>query len=246
MLGAAGGVGLAAIDVGKALGAYVIACASNDDKLAVCREHGADATINYAQSEDLRESESRRSPMAVALTSRATRTWRTCATPSRPLRSLSWRGASSSSRRLRRRRDSEDSAQPAVAWKGCARLSGCRSVASIGASRLGRFAERVRRQLGRWFHEESCGLHVSETMPFEQGTLTRLARMAARSGHREDRIDVLTRVTGVASAFAITARSVGESGVTSLGKNARILPFLSTTYFAKFQAGRWPCLPRNE
>jgi NADPH2:quinone reductase len=54
VLGAAGGVGLAAIEIGKALGARVIACASTDDKLAVCRAHGADATINYA-SEDFRE-----------------------------------------------------------------------------------------------------------------------------------------------------------------------------------------------
>jgi NADPH2:quinone reductase len=54
VLGAAGGVGVAAIEIGKALGARVIACASSDEKLAVCREHGADATINYA-SEDLRE-----------------------------------------------------------------------------------------------------------------------------------------------------------------------------------------------
>jgi NADPH2:quinone reductase len=54
VLGAAGGVGIAAIEIGKALGARVIACASADDKLAVCRAHGADATINYA-GEDLRE-----------------------------------------------------------------------------------------------------------------------------------------------------------------------------------------------
>ena len=54
VLGAAGGVGLAAIEIGKALSARVIACASSDDKLAVCREHGADEGINYA-SEDLRE-----------------------------------------------------------------------------------------------------------------------------------------------------------------------------------------------
>ncbi|MDL2354935.1 MAG: NADPH:quinone oxidoreductase family protein [Pseudomonadota bacterium] len=54
VLGAAGGVGLAAIEIGKALGARVIAAASTDDKLAVCRAHGADATINYS-SEDLRE-----------------------------------------------------------------------------------------------------------------------------------------------------------------------------------------------
>ena len=54
VLGAAGGVGIAAIEIGKALGARVIACASTDDKLAVCREHGADDTINYA-GEDFRE-----------------------------------------------------------------------------------------------------------------------------------------------------------------------------------------------
>jgi NADPH:quinone reductase len=47
ILGAAGGVGIAAIEIAKAVGARVIACASRDDKLAVCREHGADETINY-------------------------------------------------------------------------------------------------------------------------------------------------------------------------------------------------------
>ncbi len=54
VLGAAGGVGLAAIEIGKALGAQVIACASSADKLEVCRQHGADEAINYA-TEDLRE-----------------------------------------------------------------------------------------------------------------------------------------------------------------------------------------------
>ncbi len=48
VLGAAGGVGLAAIEIGKALGARVIAAASSEEKLAVCRAHGADATINYS------------------------------------------------------------------------------------------------------------------------------------------------------------------------------------------------------
>ncbi|CAM9966046.1 unnamed protein product, partial [Phaeothamnion confervicola] len=41
VLGAAGGVGIAAIEIGKALGAKVIACASSADKLEVCRQHGA-------------------------------------------------------------------------------------------------------------------------------------------------------------------------------------------------------------
>ncbi len=53
VLGAAGGVGLAAIEIGKAIGATVIAAASTDDKLAICRAHGADEGINYT-SEDLR------------------------------------------------------------------------------------------------------------------------------------------------------------------------------------------------
>ena len=54
VLGAAGGVGLAAIEIGKALGAHVIAAASTDEKLAICRAHGADVVINY-ETEDLRE-----------------------------------------------------------------------------------------------------------------------------------------------------------------------------------------------
>jgi NADPH2:quinone reductase len=54
VLGAAGGVGLSAVEIGKAIGARVIAAASTEEKLAVCRDHGADATINY-ETEDLRE-----------------------------------------------------------------------------------------------------------------------------------------------------------------------------------------------
>jgi len=54
VLGAAGGVGISAIEIAKARGARVIAAASTEEKLAVCREHGADATINY-ETEDLRE-----------------------------------------------------------------------------------------------------------------------------------------------------------------------------------------------
>ena len=54
VLGAAGGVGLAAVEIGKATGAHVIAAASSDDKLEVCRQHGADEGINYS-TENLRE-----------------------------------------------------------------------------------------------------------------------------------------------------------------------------------------------
>jgi NADPH:quinone reductase len=54
VLGASGGTGLAAVELGKMLGARVIACASSDEKLDFARAHGADATVNYA-AENLRE-----------------------------------------------------------------------------------------------------------------------------------------------------------------------------------------------
>jgi NADPH2:quinone reductase len=54
VLGASGGVGLAAIELGKIRGARVIACASSNEKLAFARQHGADEVINYA-SDDLKE-----------------------------------------------------------------------------------------------------------------------------------------------------------------------------------------------
>jgi NADPH2:quinone reductase len=53
VLGAAGGVGLAAVDLGVLMGATVIAAASSDEKLELCRAHGASMTINYS-TEDLK------------------------------------------------------------------------------------------------------------------------------------------------------------------------------------------------
>jgi NADPH:quinone reductase len=54
VLGAAGGVGLAAVNLGKIMGAKVVAAASTDEKLALCKEYGADELINYT-TEDLKE-----------------------------------------------------------------------------------------------------------------------------------------------------------------------------------------------
>ena len=54
VLGAAGGIGIAAIEIARALGARVIAAASSPEKLALARERGAEMTIDY-QAEDLRE-----------------------------------------------------------------------------------------------------------------------------------------------------------------------------------------------
>jgi NADPH:quinone reductase len=54
VLGAAGGVGLAAVEIGKMLGARVIACAGSAQKLAIAQQHGADHLIDYSR-EDIRE-----------------------------------------------------------------------------------------------------------------------------------------------------------------------------------------------
>ncbi len=54
VLGAAGGTGLAACELGKLMGAKVIACASSEEKLEFAKAHGAELTLNYAK-EDLKE-----------------------------------------------------------------------------------------------------------------------------------------------------------------------------------------------
>jgi NADPH:quinone reductase len=52
--GAAGGVGLTAVEIGKVMGARVIACAGSAEKLEIARQHGADYLIDYSH-EDIRE-----------------------------------------------------------------------------------------------------------------------------------------------------------------------------------------------
>jgi NADPH2:quinone reductase len=51
VMGASGGVGLAAVELGKLMGAKVIAAASSDEKLALCKEYGADELINYTKQD---------------------------------------------------------------------------------------------------------------------------------------------------------------------------------------------------
>jgi NADPH2:quinone reductase len=159
VLGAAGGVGLAAIEIGKALGARVIAAASSDAKLAVCREHGADATINYA-SEDLRQrvqaiTEGRGvdmvyDPVGGAYTEAA-------------FRSLAWRGrllvvgfaAGEIPKLPLNLALLKGAAAIGVFWGDFAR----REPAA--------FAESVR-QLARWYGEGKLRPHVSQTLPLEK------------------------------------------------------------------------------
>ena len=65
VLGASGGVGLAAVELGKLMGARVIACASSPEKVAFAREHGADDGIDY-KTEDLKDALRRASRKAAA------------------------------------------------------------------------------------------------------------------------------------------------------------------------------------
>jgi NADPH2:quinone reductase len=170
VLGAAGGVGLAAIDIGKALGARVIACASSEDKLAVCREHGADATINYA-AEDLRErikalTEGRGVDVVYDAVGGAY---------SEPaFRSMAWRG-----RLLVVGFAAGDIPKLPL---NLALLKGASIVGvfwgDFARREPERFAESAR-QLARWYGEGRLRPHVSQTFPLEKAAEA-LKLMAAR------------------------------------------------------------------
>ena len=170
VLGASGGVGLAAVEIGKALGARVIACASSEDKLAVCREHGADATINYA-AEDLRE-------RLKALTEGrgADVIYDPVGGPySEPaFRSIAWRGrhlvvgfaAGEIPKLPLNLALLKGAAVVGVFWGDFARREPAR------------FADSVR-QLARWYAEGKLKPHVSQTLPLEKAAEA-LKLMAAR------------------------------------------------------------------
>src|SRR5437763_13412370 len=172
VLGAAGGVGLAAIEIGEALGARVIACASSDDKLAVCREHGADAGINYA-TEDLRERVKALTegkgvdvvydPVGGAYTEPA-------------FRSLAWRGrllvvgfAAGEIPKLPLNLPLLKGASVVgVFWGDFARREPQRFRASV-------------EQLGRWYREGQLRPHVPETLPLAQAAEA-IKLLASRQG----------------------------------------------------------------
>jgi NADPH2:quinone reductase len=170
VLGAAGGVGLAAIEIGKALGARVIACASSEEKLAVCRAHGADATINYA-AEDLRE-------RIQALTEKrgVDVVYDPVGGPySEPaFRSLAWRG-----RLLVVGFAAGDIPKLPL---NLALLKGASVVGVFWGDFTRReprqFADSVR-QLGEWYQQGKLRPHVSQTFPLEKAAEA-LNLMAAR------------------------------------------------------------------
>ena len=170
VLGAAGGVGLAAVEIGKALGARVIACASTAEKLDVCRAHGADETINYT-TEDLRERVKELTggkgidvvydAVGGSYTEPA-------------LRSLTWRG-----RLLVVGFAAGEIPKIPI---NLTLLKGCSIVGVFWGDwtrrEPERFAERIT-QLSRWFQEGKLKPHVSETMPFERAAEA-IGKMASR------------------------------------------------------------------
>jgi NADPH2:quinone reductase len=170
VLGAAGGVGLAAIDIGKALGARVIACASSGDKLGVCREHGADAGINYA-SEDLRERiKALTDGKGVDVVYDAVGG----AYTEPAFRSLAWRG-----RHLVIGFAAGDIPRLPL---NLALLKGASVVGVFWGDFVRReptaFAESIR-QLGKWYAEGKLRPHVSQTLPLEKA-IEALKLMASR------------------------------------------------------------------
>jgi NADPH2:quinone reductase len=170
VLGAAGGVGLAAVEIGKALGARVIACASSEEKLGVCREHGADATIDYSR-EDLRERikalTDGRGPDVIYDS--------VGGTYSEPaFRSVAWRG------RLLVVGFAAGEI-PKLPFN-LALLKGASIVGVFWGDFTRReprqFAESIA-QLGRWYREGKLKPHVSRTFPLEKAAEA-LQLMAAR------------------------------------------------------------------
>jgi NADPH2:quinone reductase len=159
VLGAAGGVGLSAIEIGKALGARVIACASSDDKLAVCREHGADDTINYA-SEDLRER-----IKALTRGNGADVVYDPVGGPyTEPaLRSIAWRG--------RLLVVGFAAGEIPKIPLNLTLLKGCSIVGVFWGEFTRREPERfaaAMRQLGRWYADGKLKPYVSRTFPLER------------------------------------------------------------------------------
>jgi NADPH2:quinone reductase len=170
VLGAAGGVGLAAIEIGKAIGAKVIACASTEDKLAVCRAHGADATINYARG-DLRDEIKQ-----IAAEEGVNVVFDPVGGPySEPaLRSTAWRG-----RFLVIGFATGDIPRIPL---NLALLKGCSIVGVFWGAftrrEPQRFAESVS-QLRQWYREGRIKPHIDRTLPLERASEA-LALLAAR------------------------------------------------------------------
>ena len=159
VLGAAGGVGLAAVELGKLMGARVIAAASSDEKLALCRRYGADELINYS-TESLKDRTRELTggagadviydPVGGDLFDQA-------------IRCINWKGrllvVGFASGRI-----------PELPVN-LVLLKGCQVVGVFWGAFTAREPEANERnmtKLGRWYREGRLRPHVSETYPLER------------------------------------------------------------------------------
>jgi NADPH2:quinone reductase len=170
VLGAAGGVGVAAIEIGKALGARVIAAASSEEKRAFCLARGADEAIDY-ERDDLREALKRLTdgrgvdvvydPVGGRYTEPA-------------LRSLGWRG--------RLLVVGFAAGEIPKIPLNLALLKGCSIVGVFVGEFMRREPERFAQSIARvtgWFREGKLRPHVSRTLPLARAAEA-LADLAAR------------------------------------------------------------------
>ena len=159
VLGAAGGVGQAAVEIGKAMGARVIACASSDEKLAFCKQCGADDLVNYS-TQPLKEELKRLTggkgvdvvydPVGGALAEEA-------------LRATGWRG-----RYLVVGFASGDIPKIAL---NLVLLKGCEMMGVYWGEHVKREPELHRKNmqtLGRWYATGKIKPYVFETWPLEE------------------------------------------------------------------------------
>ena len=151
--------GLAAIELGKLMGARVIACASSDDKLAFCRERGADEVINYAK-EDVKEG-LRRVTGGKGADVIYDPVGGPYAEPA--LRAIAWAGRYPGDR-LCGRRDPENPAQPRAAQR-LRHSSACSGARSSSATR--RAIRPTWRDLVRWAAEGKLSAHVHAVYPLQ-------------------------------------------------------------------------------
>ncbi|MDI1451531.1 NADPH:quinone oxidoreductase family protein [Polyangium sp. 6x1] len=186
VLGAAGGVGIAAIEIGKLLGARVIACASSDDKLEVCRARGADEVVNYSR-EDLKARLKALAPNGVDVVYDPV--GGSFAEPA--LRAMAWRG-----RYLVVGFAAGDIPKIPL---NLTLLKGCSIVGVFWGSFTMREPERYREGLAElfgWVRDGRIRPHVDTTYPLEQAS----AALSAMAERRVKGKVVLVTARGAASA----------------------------------------------
>ncbi|HTJ92818.1 MAG TPA: NADPH:quinone oxidoreductase family protein, partial [Pararobbsia sp.] len=170
VLGAAGGVGLAAIEIAKAMGARVIAAASSAEKLALCKQIGADETINYEEEELRKRVDAMTDGKGVDVVYDAVG-----GRYSEPaLRATGWRGrflvvgfaAGEIPKLPLNLALLKERAILGVFWGDAVRRNPAQHLASM-------------KQLGAWFNEGKVKPFISERISLEQAA-DGIARMAAR------------------------------------------------------------------